>query len=112
MKRCKYYPSIKDDTCICDAGSDVSGTDSHTHICSIEYSETCQWANEFKKDTHKIKIYAWADYTWYYADEIPDMDMFLQSNGLSDDYHTLFISIDHDCEWISKYIHDVMDGKF
>ena len=60
-------------------------------------------------ETHKV--YAWADYTWYYADEIPDIDMFLSSNVLSDDYKTLVISTKHDHEWISRYIKDAMDGR-
>jgi len=58
-----------------------------------------------------MKIYAWADYTWYYADEIPDMDMFLQSNGLSDDYRTLYVSTIHDHESISEQIRKTMDGR-
>ena len=41
-RMCKYYPT--DDSCICGAGSDVSGA--LNGICNVEYSEHCQWRIE------------------------------------------------------------------
>jgi hypothetical protein len=47
---CEFYPKIGEDTCVCDAGSDVSGTTDSDDICSKEYSLTCQYANELRTD--------------------------------------------------------------
>jgi hypothetical protein len=43
---CEFYPKKEEDTCICAAGSDISGTTKDDLICNKEYSLTCQWANE------------------------------------------------------------------
>ena len=47
IKRCEYYPSSKENTCVCDAGSDVSGAGDN--FCTIEYSKNCQWARQIKE---------------------------------------------------------------
>ena len=47
---CEFYPKPGGDTCVCDAGSDVSGTTDSDDFCSKEYSLTCQWANELRTD--------------------------------------------------------------
>lgn len=46
---CEFYPTAEDDCCVCDAGSDVSGTTKHDDICSRQYSLTCQWANKHRQ---------------------------------------------------------------
>ncbi len=43
---CQFYPRVEDETCVCDAGSDISGS----HACTEEYSEACQWAMELKEE--------------------------------------------------------------
>ena len=41
MKKCEFYPTDPED-CVCDCGSDISGS----FICTEEYSNDCQWAIE------------------------------------------------------------------
>jgi len=45
---CEFYPKPEDETCVCYAGSDVSGADL-VGACTVEYSKTCQWANGMRK---------------------------------------------------------------
>lgn len=47
---CEFYPKPGGDTCVCDAGSDVSGTTDSDEYCSKEYSLTCQLANKLRTD--------------------------------------------------------------
>ena len=48
--KCEFYPSVDDDGCVCDAGSDISGA----FICTKKYSESCQWANERREHDPKM----------------------------------------------------------
>lgn len=43
MERCKYYPEENDQTCVCYAGSDVSGTYNNIEMCDEKYSNACLW---------------------------------------------------------------------
>lgn len=42
---CEFYPTPEEETCVCGAGSDVSGK----FLCTKEFSMACQWANEERK---------------------------------------------------------------
>lgn len=58
-----------------------------------------------------IKIYAWSDYFWFREDNIIDLDLFLSSNGLSDDFKIITLPSGYSEELITEYVHDSMDGK-
>ena len=49
MNRCALYPESWEDSCVCQAGSDVSGIDD-PYVCSEEYSENCPWFREWLKE--------------------------------------------------------------
>jgi hypothetical protein len=71
--KCKYYPIIEDGP-VCDCGSDVSGT----FVCTEEYSKTCQWAIDRKKQELKSLEIEILDYIhenqpeiyWDYRDQL------------------------------------------
>jgi len=71
--KCKYYPNIEDGP-VCDCGSDVSGT----FVCTKEYSKTCQWAIDRKKQELKSLEIEILDYIhenqpeiyWDYRDQL------------------------------------------
>ena len=43
--RCEFYPMPEEETCVCSGGSDISGP----FVCTKEYSESCQWAQEARE---------------------------------------------------------------
>lgn len=45
---CVLYPLPEEETCVCAAGADISGTQNDAWICSDEYSENCPWAREWE----------------------------------------------------------------
>jgi len=52
--RCELYPKLEDETCVCSAGSDISGAGSE--ICTVEYSKSCQWFRLFNERKKKEKL--------------------------------------------------------
>ena len=46
MKKCEFYPTEPDEP-VCDCGSDICGP---TFVCTKQYSLTCQWAKERRKE--------------------------------------------------------------
>lgn len=52
LDKCEFYPT--GDEPICDCGSDVS-TGSNVIVCTKQYSLTCQWANEMRRE-RKMRI--------------------------------------------------------
>lgn len=49
---CPLYPAPQEETCVCGAGSDVSGS----KPCSIEYAQRCRWYKEFVHDMEKLRV--------------------------------------------------------
>jgi len=47
IKKCEFYPT--GDESVCDCGSDVAGP---ILICTNEYSLTCRYANERRRQTN------------------------------------------------------------
>ncbi len=43
--KCEFHPILEDDP-VCACGSDISGV---PFVCTLEYSETCEWAVERRK---------------------------------------------------------------
>lgn len=61
--------------------------------------------------TDEIEIYVWADYTWYYVEDV-DIDEIICHGGMSDDF--IIVSLPDNCdteEDIEKYITDTMNGN-
>ena len=53
-EKCEFYPNekeLEEFGPFCDAGSDVSGS----FLCTKEYGEMCQWANEERERRKKDK---------------------------------------------------------
>lgn len=45
-EKCEFYPHPREETCVCGCGSDVSDS----FVCTPEYSQSCQWANQKRKE--------------------------------------------------------------
>jgi hypothetical protein len=46
---CKFYPRPEEETCVCGAGSDISGAE-ELGVCTDTLSKECRWANEIRKE--------------------------------------------------------------
>jgi hypothetical protein len=54
LEMCEFYPTPEEDEyCggVCGAGSDIGGTVRGGKICSKQYAEMCQWANENRDES-------------------------------------------------------------
>ena len=47
---CEFWPDVREETCICGAGSDVSGESP----CTRKYSEFCRWAEQTRKERRGV----------------------------------------------------------